>query len=100
MSKSKTITLITGSESKLEQIRNMFGSDFPLEISAKDIKLHEYQGTSQEICLEKCRQAAKFLNRPVFIVEASLCFNAWGDLPGKNKFKSFLKSFLSLTNTK
>ena len=46
------------------------------------IDLPEYQGTPQEICIEKCREAAKTIQGPVITEDTCLCFNAMGGMPG------------------
>ena len=42
----------------------------------------EYQGTPEEVCREKCKEAAKTIVGPVIIEDTCLCFNALGGLPG------------------
>ena len=42
----------------------------------------EYQGTPEEISLEKAKLAAQQIKGPVLIEDTSLCFNALHGLPG------------------
>jgi inosine/xanthosine triphosphate pyrophosphatase family protein len=50
----------------------------------------EYQGSPEEVCREKCKEAAKSIQGPVIIEDTCLCFNAMGGLPGPY-IKWFLK---------
>ena len=78
----KTLTFVTGNSKKLEEFIAIVGKDFPFEVISKKIDLPEYQGSPQEICIEKCREAAKILEGPVIVEDTCLCFNAMGGLPG------------------
>merc|ERR1712038_818886 len=82
MSSKPTITFVTGNAKKFEQYLAIFGPDFPYDIVRKDIDMPELQGTSQEICTDKCLQAYKLVNGPVIVQDESLCFNAMHGLPG------------------
>ena len=86
----KTITFVTGNAKKLEEVVAILGTKFPHDVISQKIDLPEYQGTPQEICVEKCREAAKILNKPVIVEDTCLCFNAMGGLPGPY-IKWFLK---------
>ena len=90
MSTRKTITFVTGNAKKLEEVIAILGSKFPHDVISQKIDLPEYQGTPQEIAVEKCREAAKILNGPVMVEDTCLCFNAMGGLPGP-----YIKWFLS-----
>ena len=79
----KTLTFVTGNAKKLEEFMAILGGNsFPYDVVSKKIDLPEYQGTPQEICIEKCREAAKKLEGPVVVEDTCLCFNAMGGLPG------------------
>ena len=80
--KRKTIVFVTGNLNKVEEFQAILGTDFPHQIVSRNIDLPEYQGKSEDICIEKCRAAMKVLQTPVFIEDTSLCFNAMGGLPG------------------
>merc|ERR1712018_393427 len=84
MSSKPTITFVTGNAKKFEQYLAIFGPDFPYDIVRKDIDMPELQGTSQEICTNKCLQAYKLVSNagPVIVQDESLCFNAMHGLPG------------------
>jgi inosine triphosphate pyrophosphatase len=79
-----SITFVTGNKKKLEEIKQILstGSDISYEITNQKLDLPELQGTPEEIAKEKCRQAAKQVNGPVFTEDTSLCFNALNGLPG------------------
>lgn len=57
----------------------------------RDIDLPEFQGEPDEICREKCLEAAKHISGPVIIEDTCLCFNALGGMPGPY-IKWFLKA--------
>ena len=77
------LTYVTGNQRKLKQFKDFSqGKDFPFEVVSQKLDLPEYQGTSQDICLEKCRKAAEIVQGPVIVQDVSLCFNAMGGLPG------------------
>ena len=67
MSTRKTITFVTGNAKKLEEVIAILGSKFSYDVISQKIDLPEYQGTPQEIAVEKCREAAKILNGPVMV---------------------------------
>ena len=76
------ITFVTGCAQKLEEVIAILGSDFQYQLVSQKIHLPEYQGTPQDICIEKCREAAKILQGPVLVQDTCLSFNAMGGLPG------------------
>jgi inosine triphosphate pyrophosphatase len=78
------ITFVTGNKKKLEEIKQILskGLEIPYEITNQKLELPELQGDPEEIAKEKCRQAAKQVNGPVFTEDTSLCFNALNGLPG------------------
>ena len=80
----KTLTFVTGNAKKLEEVITILGgTSFPYDVVSQKIDLPEYQGTPQEICVEKCREAAKHTQGPVITEDTCLCFNAMGGMPGK-----------------
>lgn len=81
---NKPITFITGNPGKLQELKQILGSDFPRELVIKSIDLPELQGEPDEICIAKCREASKHVKGPVFIEDTCLCFNALNGLPGKD----------------
>ena len=79
----KTLTFVTGNAKKLEEVITILGgTSFPYDVVSQKIDLPEYQGTPQEICIEKCREAAKHTQGPVITEDTCLCFNAMGGMPG------------------
>ncbi|VDN04779.1 unnamed protein product [Thelazia callipaeda] len=61
------------------------------QVDVESIDLLEYQGCPQEIAKQKCLAAFEKLQRPVVVEDTSLCFNAFGGLPGPY-IKWFLKN--------
>jgi len=88
---SKTITFVTGNAKKLEEFVAILGSNFPHKVVSSPVDLPEYQGSSEEVTREKCREAARQVRGPVIVEDTSLCFNALGGLPGPY-IKWFLKN--------
>lgn len=79
---SRTLTFVTGNVKKLEEVRAILGSSFPIEVVNYKLDLPELQGEIDEISIKKCQEAARQLKRPVFIEDTSLCFNSLKGLPG------------------
>ncbi len=90
MAARKTISFVTGNAKKLEEFIAILGPNFAHDIISKKIDLPEYQGSPEEVCREKCKEAAKSIQGPVIIEDTCLCFNAMGGLPGPY-IKWFLK---------
>lgn len=78
----KTLTFVTGNAKKLEELRAILGTNFPLEIISHKVDLPELQGEMEEISIKKCQEAARRLKKPVLIEDTSLCFKALNGLPG------------------
>ena len=74
------ITFVTGNIKKLEEVKAILGDTLQLD-NAK-IDLPELQGDPEQVAIEKAKLAAKEINGPVLIEDTSLCFNAFGGLPG------------------
>ncbi|XP_053616119.1 inosine triphosphate pyrophosphatase-like [Plodia interpunctella] len=79
---TKTLTFVTGNSMKLEELRAILGTTFPLEINCHMLDLPEVQGDMEEISIRKCQEAARRLKGPVLVEDTSLCFNALKGLPG------------------
>ena len=88
---SKTITFVTGNAKKLEEFVAILGANFPHKVVSSPIDLPEFQGTPEEVSIEKCKEAARRVKGPVIVEDTSLCFNALGGLPGPY-IKWFLKN--------
>ncbi|KAK9739214.1 Ham1 family [Popillia japonica] len=71
---AKPITFVTGNVKKLEEL----------------VAILELQGEIDEICIKKCKEAVKQVNGPVIVEDTSLCFKAFGGLPGP-----YIKWFLN-----
>lgn len=78
----RTLTFVTGNIKKLEEVRAILGNNFPMDVTSFKLDLPELQGEIEEISIRKCQEAARFLKKPVFIEDTSLCFNALKGLPG------------------
>ena len=93
--KSKIINFVSGNKNKLRELSDIFKKHFKdIEIKQLDIDLPELQGFPEEIVKEKLKLAlekAKKLEGPVLVEDTSLCFNAYGGLPGAY-IKYFLKA--------
>ncbi|PSN40484.1 Inosine triphosphate pyrophosphatase [Blattella germanica] len=79
---SRPIVFVTGNANKLAEVVAILGKSFPFKLENRKIDLPEYQGEVNEICINKCKEAAKIVKGPVIIEDTSLCFNALGGLPG------------------
>jgi non-canonical purine NTP pyrophosphatase (RdgB/HAM1 family) len=81
-------TFITGNADKAKQIQEFLN----IEIDHQKVDLDEIQSLDlQEIVEHKVRQAYEKLQKPVFVEDVSLVFNALGKLPGP-LIKWFLQS--------
>ncbi len=83
-------TFVTGNAKKLEEVRAILGSAFPLR--NEKIDLPELQGEPEEVSIAKCRLAQEKLPGAVIVEDTSLCFNALNGLPGV-----YVKWFLEKT---
>ncbi|ORZ31441.1 Maf/Ham1 [Catenaria anguillulae PL171] len=83
------LAFVTGNQNKLREVQAILGDKVAIE--AHKLDLPEYQGTSQDVSAEKCKLAAKLLNRPVITEDTCLCFNGLNGLPGPY-IKWFLES--------
>ena len=95
LSKKKIINFVSGNKNKLRELSDIFNEHFKdVEIKQLDIDLPELQGLPEEIVKGKLKLAlekAKKLEGPVLVEDTSLCFNAYGGLPGAY-IKYFLKA--------
>jgi inosine triphosphate pyrophosphatase len=74
------IVFLTGNSGKFSEFSAILSSEF--EIEQHDLDLPEYQGTPMEVATEKIKLAYSQLKRPLIAEDSSLCFNAYGGLPG------------------
>ena len=94
-SKRKVINFVSGNKNKLRELNEILSENFKdIIVKQLDIDLPELQGISEDIVRGKLKLAiekSKGLEGPVLVEDTSLCFNAYGGLPGPY-IKYFLKS--------
>ena len=95
ITKRKVINFVSGNKNKLRELKDLFNQNLTdIEIEQLDIDLPELQGLPEDIVRGKLKlalQKAKNLEGPVLVEDTSLCFNAYGGLPGPY-IKYFLKA--------
>ena len=93
--KKKIINFVSGNKNKLRELSDIFQKHIKdVEIKQLDIDLPELQGLPEDIVRGKLKLAlekAKNLKGPVLVEDTSVCFNAYGGLPGAY-IKYFLKA--------
>ena len=93
--KKKVINFVSGNKNKLRELNEIINEHFKdIIIKQLDIDLPELQGLPEEIVRGKLKLAlekAKDLEGPILVEDTSLCFNAYGGLPGPY-IKYFLKA--------
>ena len=95
--KRKVINFVSGNKNKLRELNDIFSKHFKdIQIKQLDIDLPELQGFPEDIVKGKLKLAlekARNLKGPVLVEDTSLCFNAYGGLPG-----AYIKYFLKAIN--
>ena len=93
--KKKIINFVSSNKNKLRELNDMFNENFKdIEVKQLDIDLPELQGVPEDIVRGKLKIAlekSKNLKGPILVEDTSLCFNAYGGLPGPY-IKYFLKA--------
>ena len=93
--KKKIINFVSSNKNKLRELNEMFNEHFKdIEVKQLDIDLPELQGLPEDIVKGKLKIAlekSKNLKGPILVEDTSLCFNAYGGLPGPY-IKYFLKA--------
>ena len=93
--KSKIINFVSGNKNKYRELKDLLTEHLKdIEVRQLDIDLPELQGVPEEIVRGKLKLAlekAKNLEGPILVEDTSLCFNAYGGLPGPY-IKYFLKA--------
>ena len=93
--KKKIINFVSSNKNKLRELNEMFNEHFKDgEVKQLDIDLPELQGLPEDIVKGKLKIAlekSKNLKGPILVEDTSLCFNAYGGLPGPY-IKYFLKA--------
>ena len=79
---AEPLIFLTGNPKKFEEFVAILGNSFPSKVTNLNIDLPELQGTSKEICIDKCKRAAEIVQGPVVIEDSSLNFNAMKGMPG------------------
>ena len=96
--KPTCLNFITGNKHKLAEVRAILSGS--VELRSEDLDLLEVQGTIEDVCIAKCKQAADQIKGPVLVEDTCLIFNALSrsdkagqkiDLPGPY-IKWFVKS--------
>ncbi|KAJ2907408.1 acetyl-coenzyme A synthetase 2 [Coemansia aciculifera] len=83
----RKLTFVTGNKNKLREMQELLHGIVDLHNTPVD--LEEIQGSTQEVALAKCRQAAAIIGGPVITEDVGLGFNAMNGLPG-----AYIKWFL------
>lgn len=84
-SKKKIINFCTSNKNKYEELVHLFKNELPeIEIKQTPIDLPELQGDPEQIVKSKLQYAlnTKAKGNPILVEDTSLCFNAYGGLPG------------------
>ena len=93
--KKKIINFVSSNKNKLRELNEMFNEHFKdVEVKQLNIDLPELQGLPEDIVKGKLKIAlekSKNLKGPILVEDTSLCFNAYGGLPGPY-IKYFLKA--------
>ena len=93
--KRKVINFVSGNKNKLRELNEILSENFKdIIVKQLDIDLPELQGIPEDIVRGKLKLAiekSKGLEGSVLVEDTSLCFNAYGGLPGPY-IKYFLKS--------
>ena len=91
--KKKIIHFCSSNKNKFEELSRIFSQELPeVEIKQVDVELPELQGYPEEIVRGKLKYAldTKAKGHPILVEDTSLCFNAYGGLPG-----AYIKYFLT-----
>ncbi|KAJ1730825.1 nucleoside triphosphate pyrophosphohydrolase ham1 [Coemansia biformis] len=83
----RKLTFVTGNKNKLREMQELLHGIVDLQSSAVD--LEEIQGSTRDVAMAKCRQAAAIVGGPVITEDVGLGFNAMNGLPG-----AYIKWFL------
>ncbi|KAJ2025613.1 nucleoside triphosphate pyrophosphohydrolase ham1 [Coemansia sp. RSA 2611] len=83
----RKLTFVTGNVNKLREMQELLHGIVDLHNTPVD--LEEIQGSTQEVAIAKCRQAAAIIGGPVITEDVGLGFNAMNGLPG-----AYIKWFL------
>ena len=89
---TRTVKFVSGNVNKVKEVEYFLSSRCSaLTVEAVDVDLPELQGCPEDVSKMKTMKAVEVLRcGPVITEDTSLCFNAWGGLPGV-----YIKWFLS-----
>lgn len=79
---ARSLVFVSGNKKKTEEFVAIMGKSFPYKVESRKIDIVEYQGEINDICIQKCKEAARIVKGPVLVEDTCLCFNALGGLPG------------------
>jgi inosine triphosphate pyrophosphatase len=91
--KKKIIHFCSGNKNKYDELSRLFAKELPdIEIKQTDVDLPELQGYPEDIVKNKLKYAldTKAKGHPILVEDTSLCFNAYGGLPG-----AYVKYFIT-----
>jgi len=80
------IFFVTGNQHKFQEASHILSG---LNLKNTEVDIIEIQGEIKDIAINKVKEAFKVIKKPCFIEDTSLCFDAWGNLPGP-----YIKPFL------
>ncbi|CAD5222268.1 unnamed protein product [Bursaphelenchus xylophilus] len=86
MATKKSLVFVTSNLKKLAEVKQILSG---FDVTHHKVDLLEVQGSYEEVVKAKAKQAYKELGIPVIVEDTSLCFNAFGGLPGP-----YIKYFL------
>lgn len=82
----ESITFVTSNAKKATELSKFLG----LPLQRHNIDLPEFQGMPTDVAVKKCELACELIDGLVLIEDSSLCFDAYGGLPGP-----YIKDFYS-----
>ena len=96
--KKRIIHFCSGKKNKYDELSRLFAKELPdIEIKQTDVDLPELQGYPEDIVKNKLKYAldTKAKGHPILVEDTSLCFNAYGGLPGAY-VKYFINGFVQM----
>ncbi|KAF7984747.1 hypothetical protein HWV62_11699 [Athelia sp. TMB] len=85
------LVFVTGNANKLKEVKHILSQGaMPIDLDSKELDIPEVQGSTAEVAIAKCRQAAEMLGGPCITEDTALCFKALNGLPGPY-IKYFMK---------
>ncbi|PAV89627.1 hypothetical protein WR25_16672 [Diploscapter pachys] len=82
-----SLSFVSGNAGKVAEVTQILKG---IDVKSVNIDLNEFQGEPEYIAQRKCEEAVAIIKGPVLVEDTSLCFNAFGGLPGPY-IKWFLK---------